>query len=151
MRLSLDANVLVYAAQKNDRRHAVAASILRRAVEAECIQTLQSFGECFNVLRRKRGFALPEARQIINEYQVLFRRVIAADFSDLDRAMRVCVEHGIQYWDALLWATARRAGCRLILTEDMQDGRELEGLMFVSPFKPENEKLLNAVLPRIGA
>jgi predicted nucleic acid-binding protein len=34
----------------------------------------------------------------------------------------------------MLWATARRAGCRLIVTEDFQDGRELGGVRFVNPF-----------------
>lgn len=34
----------------------------------------------------------------------------------------------------MLWATARRAGCRLLLSEDLQDGRFLGGVLFRNPF-----------------
>ncbi len=36
----------------------------------------------------------------------------------------------------LIWATARDAGVPIVLSEDFQDGREIEGVRFVNPFKP---------------
>lgn len=147
MKFSLDSNILVYAAQKGDERHAAAVAIVRRAVRGDCVQTLQSLGECFNALCRKRGFARREARAIVEDYRDLFDVVVAAEPGDLAEALRAAAAHGFQYWDAMLWATVRRAGCRMILTEDMQDGRELEGVMFVSPFNPDNRKLVDLALP----
>ena len=47
----------------------------------------------------------------------------------------------------MLWATAERAGCRLILTEDGHDGRDLEGVRFVNPFNPDNRDLIDLALP----
>ena len=147
MRLTLDSNVLVYAAQRGDARHGMAASILRRAVRGDCVQTLQSLGECFNVLCRKRGFSKREARAIIEDYRDLFDVIVAAELGDLPEALRAAAAHGFQYWDAMLWATARRAGCRMILSEDGQDGRDLEGVSFVNPFNPANAKLIDLALP----
>lgn len=37
--------------------------------------------------------------------------------------------------DAVLWATARRVGCTTLLTEDLQDGRTLDGVTFRNPFQ----------------
>jgi predicted nucleic acid-binding protein len=147
IRFTLDSNVLVYAAQRGDERHATAAAVLRRAVRGDCVQTLQSLGECFNALVRKRGFSKREARHIVQSYRDLFKVVTAAEVDDLGEAMRAAAAYGFQYWDGLLWATARRVGCSMILTEDLQDGRDLDGVMFVSPFKPENKRLVDLALP----
>jgi len=46
-----------------------------------------------------------------------------------------------------LWAAAQRAGVRHLLTEDLQDGFELEGMRFVNPFKPANDRLVEEILP----
>ena len=145
--MTLDANILVYAAQRGDHRHEAAVRIVHRTVSADCVQTLQSDGECFNLLRRKRGFESSAAQGILREYRALLPRVAAAKAEDLEEAMRAHASHNLQFWGAMLWATARRAGCRLILSEDFQDGRSLEGVLFADPFKPENAKLIDLALP----
>ncbi len=111
------------------------------------MQTLQSLGECFNVLRRKRGFDSTTAQEILREYRSILQKIVAAIPEDLDEAMRAHASHGLQFWDAMLWATAKRAGCRLILSEDFQDGRPLEGVLFVNPFNADNARLLDLALP----
>lgn len=42
--------------------------------------------------------------------------------------------YGFSMWDALIVAAARRLGCSTLLTEDLQDGQDLDGLMVRSPF-----------------
>jgi predicted nucleic acid-binding protein len=145
--VTLDANLLVYAAQQGDHRHAPAAALLRRAVGGDCVQTLQSYAECYNVLTRKRGFEPAAARSILGYYRRMLPQLVAAVPDDLDRATEAHAAHGLHFWDAMLWATAKRAGCRMILTEDGQDGRDLEGVLLINPFKPENARLLDLALP----
>ena len=70
-----------------------------------------------------------------------------ADESDLAVAVIAVEQHGLSFWDAMLWATARRAGCRVLLSEDFQDGRDLGGILFVNPLEPANRKLLDLALP----
>ena len=43
--------------------------------------------------------------------------------------------------------TAWRYGCQLILSEDGQDGRSLDGVTFVNPFNERNGSLLDQALP----
>jgi predicted nucleic acid-binding protein len=50
------------------------------------------------------------------------------------------------FWDAMLWASARRAGVRHLLTEDLQDGFALQGVTFINPFNRQNDQLIDAVL-----
>ena len=50
--------------------------------------------------------------------------------------------------NALLWASAQRAGVRHLITEDLQDGFVLQGVMFVNPFRNENDRLIDEILPR---
>ena len=53
------------------------------------------------------------------------------------------------FWDAMLWTTARQAGCRLLLSEDLQDGQTLGGVTCVNPFAPRNATLVAAALPPV--
>jgi predicted nucleic acid-binding protein len=53
----------------------------------------------------------------------------------------------LSFWDAMLWASAQRAGVRCLLTEDLQDGFVLQSVRFVNPFKRANDRLIDEVLP----
>ncbi len=55
--------------------------------------------------------------------------------------------HRLAFWDAMLWVGARRAGVRHLLTEDLQDGFALRGVSFVNPFRRENDRLIEELLP----
>jgi predicted nucleic acid-binding protein len=89
-----------------------------------------------------------EAYGWVQSFQRLFP-VVPAGESDLDRAVGVVERHGLSFWDAMLWATAHRAGCRMLFSEDLQDGRRLDDVLFVNPFAPENRKLVDLALPEL--
>lgn len=72
--------------------------------------------------------------------------IVPPVIQDLDAAKAVMAQHNLPYWDALLWATVRRAGCRYLLSEDFQDGRTLDGVTFVDPFKRANAVILDRAL-----
>jgi predicted nucleic acid-binding protein len=146
MRLTLDSNILIYALFGGDRRHARAVEMIERASRGDCVQTLQSYGECFRVLVRKRGLDARVATAQILRLRSLFA-VTAAQPDRLDVAMEAVALHGLSFWDAMLWATAKAAGCRLILSEDGQDGRDLDGVVLLNPFNPANAKLIDLALP----
>ena len=72
MRFSLDSNLLVYAAQGDDPKNASAVAVVARASRGDCVQTLQSLGECFSVLTRKRAFTAVEAALAVNKLRAVF-------------------------------------------------------------------------------
>jgi predicted nucleic acid-binding protein len=64
----------------------------------------------------------------------------------------------LQYFDALIITVAARAGATMLLSEDMQDGLEVDGLLVVNPFVAGNDgviaggamRLLKPLLPLLA-
>ena len=147
MRVSLDTNVLVYAANADaGPRYVRAVELIDRALRADCVLTLQSLGEFFNVATRKYRLPPAEAQVFVDAWRDAFP-VHAADEETLVEAIEAVTRHHLSFWDAMLWATVRRAGCRLLLSEDLQDGWRQGGVTVVNPFEPANAALLDAALP----
>lgn len=143
MRLTLDSNILIYAQDKSaGSRHLQAMAIVGRATAGDCILTLQSLAETFRVSVAKLAMSAVEARGALAVWRRAFP-IHAASLETLDAAMDAVHAHNLSFWDAMLWAAAREAGCEAILTEDFQDGRMLGGVRFVDPFKPENGAYLD--------
>jgi hypothetical protein len=69
-------------------------------------------------------------------------------FQALRRLAATVRAHRLAFWDAMLWASAQRAGVRHILTEDFQDGFVLQDVTFINPFERENDRLIETLLPR---
>jgi predicted nucleic acid-binding protein len=61
----------------------------------------------------------------------------------------VVVEHGwkiqdrykLSFWDSLIVAAARQSLCAYLLTEDLQAGQKIEGLIVVNPFQAQLDAL----------
>ncbi len=66
---------------------------------------------------------------------------VAADAGDVLAAIDLHRLHGISFWDALVLRAAKQSGCSVLLTEDMQDERELDGLRIVNPFQSPPAKV----------
>ena len=145
--ISFDTNILVYAAADHaDERHARAVALVDQATHSgRCIQTLQSLAEFYNTATRRAGIAPDDAAAIVAGW----RRVVpveAASFPDLDHAMRAVREYRLSFWDALLWATVRRIGISVLVSEDFQDGRVIEGVRIANPFVSANAEAIDAAL-----
>jgi predicted nucleic acid-binding protein len=77
--------------------------------------------------------------------------VVIADESCLVDAMDAVAGHSLSFWDAMMWATAKRAGCRLLFSEDGDDGRTLGGVTLVDPFASPQSPLLIEALGAVPA
>lgn len=146
MKVTFDSNILVYAADREaGEKHATAIGLTDRAMAADCVLMLQSLAEFFYVITRKGKRTPADAKGFVEDWQAVFP-VFAADEGCLADAMGAVGEHGLPFWDAMIWAAAKSAGCRLLFTEDFQDGRALGGVTFVNPFAERNAVLLGAAL-----
>lgn len=145
--ISVDTNILVYAVDRDaGDRHKSAAELLERLIRAAiCIQSLQTLCEFFNVSTRKVGIEPAAAAEFVDGWRAVFT-VEPASAEDLRDAIRAVQEHRLSFWDAMLWATIRRTGVRLLLSEDFQDGRTIEGVRIANPFDSRNQPLIDAML-----
>src|SRR4051794_26213500 len=146
--IAFDTNVLVYAtAQAPSEKSRRARELLGRALRSSnAVLLLQTLGEFSSVALRKHAMPVQSVLDLLDAWQALLP-CRAAEPADLGSALDAVRSHQLSFWDALLWATARRVGVRHLLTGDLQNGRVLDAVRFVNPFASQNNALLSRVLP----
>ena len=135
----IDTNVVVYAYDVRDRdKQLRALEVLRRLVaDGRGRLSAQVLGEFLRVATRKLvppltpGEAVEQAGNLAASWPV----VPITAFIVLE-AGRGVEAHRLSYWDAQLWATARLNQIEIVLTEDFEHGRTLDGVRFLNPFAP---------------
>jgi len=95
----------------------------------------QVLGEVFRVVTAKLRPSR-SAGDAFNDITTLARAWPVLSITPLIvlEAARGARDHGLNYWGAQLWATARLNQIPLIFTEDFAHGRVLEGVQFLDPF-----------------
>ena len=132
----VDTNVLIYAHDVDaGDRNAVARRLVselwdsRRAVIST--QVLQEF--YVNATRKiSTPIARAEARQIVKAYAVWQTELVGP--AEIQQASELEEEHQLSFWDALIVAAALKGGASRILTEDMNDGQSISGVLIENPF-----------------
>jgi predicted nucleic acid-binding protein len=66
---------------------------------------------------------------------------VIVDAAILERGWKIQDRYGLSFWDSLIVAAAKSAGCRYLLTEDLQTGQDLDGVTVVHPFLSDPESL----------
>ena len=118
---------------------------MRDAADKDCFLTLQSLGEFFHATTRKGLAGVEEAKAYIEVWQDVYS-IVVANSSSLNDAIEAVLDHGLSFWDAMIWATVKQAECAFILSEDLQYGRRLGGIEIVSPFLAESKTILKKLL-----
>jgi len=131
-----DTNILIYSDDKSvpgkQRRALELVAEHRRARTG--VVSLQILQEYFVTVTRKLRVDLQVARrkvELLAEFDVA-----APEVTDILAAIDLHRLHGFSFWDALVIRTAKQAGCRVLFSEDLQAGREVDGLLVVNPFRP---------------
>jgi predicted nucleic acid-binding protein len=134
-RIFVDTNVLVYAHDLSaGDRHAKASAVIESLWEAETgvisTQVLQEF--YVTVTRKIRNPLKPdEARGIIRNY--LAWPVQINDPETTIRASEIEEKNSLSFWDALIVAAALRLQAQKIITEDLNHGQIIEGILVENP------------------
>ncbi|MFN3514792.1 MAG: PIN domain-containing protein [Phenylobacterium sp.] len=146
MKIALDTNILAYAEGVNDAgRRDVVLDLLRRAPEDTVLIPVQALGELFNVLTRKAGRSKAEARLALLSWRDAYPLIDTSPEVML-AAADLASDHRLGIWDAVMVACASRAGCRLLLSEDMAEGFTWGGVSIADPFRSDRNELLTAFL-----
>ncbi len=146
MRVAFDTNVLAYAEGIDgaERRDA-AMNLIRRLPQEAAVIPVQVLGELFNVLVRKGGKSRGDARDALLSWRDTFP-VIETSPEGMVAAVDLAADHQLGIWDAVILSAASQAGCRLLLSEDFQEGFTWAGVTVVNPFSLTRHALLDALL-----
>ena len=130
-----DTNILVYAATDDDpRKRDIARELIGHAIEVNhdgCIST-QVLQEFCNTLYKKTKRTKAEIDGMLDYFRELLATDVTIDL--VRRAMAVKEEYGLQFYDALIVATAEKLGCHEIVTEDLNPDQTYCGMAVVNPF-----------------
>ncbi|HEX9693257.1 MAG TPA: PIN domain-containing protein [Gemmatimonadales bacterium] len=132
----VDTNVLVYARDLAvpDKQRAAALWLEHLWEVGAGRVSFQVLHEFYVTVTRKLnpGLSRAEAR---DDVRTLFAwQPVMADRIVIEAAWTLQERYDLSWWDALIVAAASRAGCRLLLTEDFQEGQELGGVRITNPF-----------------
>lgn len=126
-----DTNVLVYATAKDDAR-AVTAITLLAAGGVVSVQVLNEFA---SVARRKLKWSWAEVTSALLTFRALLKPPLPVSLKTHEAALVIARRDGLNVHDALIVASALEARCNTLLSEDMQDGRVIDGSLTIrNPF-----------------
>lgn len=148
-RIAFDTNVVAYATGLDDvSRHLRAVDLLEDLRHCEFAMPLQVAAELHRLLIRRLGIEHEEASRMVRSWQrhlPIHPEVSPGVFSD---ALDLSSSHRLQIFDALILAASAQAGCRMLLSEDMQHGFVWRGCKVVNPFAPQVHPLLADLVGR---
>ncbi len=148
MNVAIDTNVLVYAEGINDAAKRDQALALLEVLPPEStLLPVQTPGELFSVLGRKAKRSNADASASVLSWGDAFP-LIETSADILLAATDLTHTHQFGMWDAVVLSAAADARCRLLLSEDLQDGFTWRGVTVANPFKAERHPLLAALLDR---
>jgi predicted nucleic acid-binding protein len=146
MRVALDTNILACAEGiDDDARRDAAITLMARIPQLTVFLPAQVLGELFTVLLRKGGYGAKHARETVLGWVDAFP-LIDTTQAVLFSAMDLAAAHQFSIWDAIIVAAAAQAECRLLLSEDMQNGFTWNGVTIANPFSETRHPLLDVML-----
>lgn len=126
----IDTNVVLYLLSGDQTR----ADRAEEELGGGGIVSVQVLNEFASVASRKLGMSFAEIREVLVAVRSACA-VVPLTEETHDLGLQVAQRHRLSIWDGMILASARLAGCRTVLSEDMQDGQSLSGLRIRNPFR----------------
>lgn len=146
MKAALDTNILAYAEGVNTAAMKKAAlAVIAQLPASQVVLPVQVLGELFHVLVRKAGRTPGRARAAILSWRDSFE-VIETSAEILVSAADLATTHQLGIWDSVILCAAAAGECRLLLSEDLQDGFVWNGVTVVNPFAASMHPLLRLMM-----
>jgi predicted nucleic acid-binding protein len=149
MRVALDSDILVYAEVEPDSVRGQRSHQLIVGAGRDGVIPMQALGELLRFMQRKFPSSVAETVEKITRLRATYLCPHATDQS-WAMAMQWSLAHKLQFWDALICAVALNAGAQVLLSEDMQDGRSLDGLRILNTFADANAGFVAALIGNEG-
>ncbi|MGD2184523.1 MAG: PIN domain-containing protein [Desulfobacterales bacterium] len=135
-KIFIDTNIIIYAHDLDSGpKHDIAAIIIANLWEEKSgiisTQVLQEF--YVNVTRKiATPLSLAQARGVIENYLVWHVEFNGPETILL--ASEIEERYNLSFWDSMIVAAARNAEAEKILTEDLNPGQIVEGILIENPF-----------------
>jgi predicted nucleic acid-binding protein len=133
----LDSNIFVYAVDKAaPSKQKIASQLIAQShADQSAIISFQVVQETLHVLRRKfqTVVSMPDTIEFLRGVMAPFWRV-QPSAGLYTSALQIQERLGFSFYDALIVAAALEAGCQRLISEDLQHGQKINGLVIHNPF-----------------
>lgn len=133
----IDTNIFIYSFDSRDRqKQQKAQQIIDYALKTnKGIISYQIVQEFLNVATKRFSIPLSTQDCLVYLAQVLQPLCeIYPTFEIYKEALLIQVEAKFSFYDALIVVCAVRGGCKILYSEDLQDGQNIAGLEIRNPF-----------------
>ena len=145
IRVAIDSNILIYAEIEPDSEKGMRSADLILRTARNGVIPAQALGEFLRFVQRRLPASFEDAIRQALLYQSVFITPPTTDAIS-NKASELARAHRMQLWDCVVCAASAEARAKALLTEDMQDGRNLDGLRLVNPFAAANAKSIDDLL-----
>jgi predicted nucleic acid-binding protein len=130
----IDTNVLLYTVDpsnsvKRRKARTIVKSLLNSGSAVISAQVAQEF---VSIATKKLKISPAIVRRVLEQFENF--RFISVELSIIQDALDCSVMSQISFWDALIVCSARDAGCKELLTEDLNHLQLIRGVRVVNPF-----------------
>jgi len=138
----VDTNVLIYA-HDNDAgsKHQIAKAVLSELwTERTGVLSMQVLQEFYVNVTRKIASPLPKdsARLVVKAYTIWCMETTPTEIAS---AFLIEDEYRIGFWDALIVSAAAKSGAARILSEDLNAGQRISGVLIENPFAKRQNRI----------
>ena len=132
----VDTNVLVSRDASERDKQPRAQQWLAALWQQRCGRTsVQVLSEYYVTVTRKLAPGLTPDEAWMDVEALLAWAPQAVDVDVLRGARTTSQRCAISWWDALIVAAAKTSNCAFLLTEDLQDGQDLDDMRVIDPFQ----------------
>ena len=125
-----DTNVLLYLLSEDTTKADRAEATIARGG----VISVQVLNEFTSVASRKLQMSYPEIREVLETIRAVCK-IEPLTVETHDQGLRIAERYGFSVYDAMIAASALEAGCKILYTEDLQDGQIIDSRLTVqNPF-----------------
>lgn len=144
-RVALDSNILIYAELEPDSEKGKRAAELILQAARDGVIPAQVLGEYLRFVQRRVPAAFAGVIRQASLYRAVFLIPPTTD-AVIEVASDLAQAHRVQLWDGVVCVASIEAGAKVLLTEDMQDGRTIDGLRLINPFAAGNAEAIAGLM-----
>ena len=131
----LDTNFLIYcfSEDETDKRNRCREILQNSDDQSVFVLSTQVIKEFTSVMINKYKIDPRKVKQIITDFTGF--EIVQVDLELVRQAIDIHLLYRYSFWDSLIISAAQAANCNYLLSEDLQHGQIISGLVISNPFK----------------
>lgn len=132
----IDTNILVYAHDiSTGKKHELACDLIDGLqLNKACYISIQVMQEFHVTVTQKIKWPMTIDQSLAILLDLSNWTIHSPGIDDVFSAIALQQRYKLSYWDAMIIQSARACGCKVIYSEDLNPGQEIEEIKVVNPF-----------------